>query len=92
MSPKHRVRGPTYPYSVLGVLILVSVFNFVDRRRISRTAASLVCLFWLDISTRSLGSQTPECVSSIRRVRSPNPADRLHPLGFQRRSLARIEP
>ena len=33
------------------------------RRRISRTAASVDCFFWFDISTRSLGSWTPECVS-----------------------------
>jgi hypothetical protein len=31
MSPKHRARGETYPYSILGVLFLVSVFHFVDR-------------------------------------------------------------
>ena len=35
MSPKHRARGETYPYSILGVLFLVSVFHFVDRWRIS---------------------------------------------------------
>ncbi|MBJ21112.1 MAG: hypothetical protein CL933_17025 [Deltaproteobacteria bacterium] len=32
-------------------------------RRISRTAASVDCFFWIDLSTRSLASQTPECVS-----------------------------
>ncbi|HIF95117.1 MAG TPA: PEP-CTERM sorting domain-containing protein [Myxococcales bacterium] len=44
----------------------------------SRTAASLVCFFWFVISTRSLGSQTPECVSWLRRVGSPLPADGIH--------------
>jgi hypothetical protein len=46
-------------------------------RRICRTAASVDCFFWFDISTRSLGSQTPECVSWLRRVWSPDPADGL---------------
>jgi hypothetical protein len=32
-------------------------------RRTSRNADSLVCFFWFVISTRSLGSWTPECVS-----------------------------
>jgi hypothetical protein len=32
------------------------------RRRISRTSASLDCLFWFAISTRSVGPQAPECV------------------------------
>jgi hypothetical protein len=51
------------------------------RRRISRTAASLVCLCWFDMSTHSLGAQTPACVSSPRGPASPKPADALQPEG-----------
>ncbi|MGH0033880.1 MAG: spinster family MFS transporter [Myxococcota bacterium] len=35
MSAGDRARGPGYPYFVLGVLFLVSVFNFVDRQLVS---------------------------------------------------------
>ena len=35
MNAKNRVRGPSYRHYVLGVLFLVSVFNFVDRNLIS---------------------------------------------------------
>jgi hypothetical protein len=54
--------SPLRPSSTMR--IFSSGENFLRvRRRISRTAASLDCFLWFVISTRSLGSQTPECVS-----------------------------
>jgi hypothetical protein len=54
--------SPRSPSSTMR--IFSSGENFLRvRRRISRIAASLDCFFWFAISTRSLGSRTPECVS-----------------------------